>query len=327
MPRGWFVFLLAFATGCAGPSRNTTWEQDEADGVAEFTQSTDVAPRRAVAKRRSIALDSTLDSSVDFGARAAELELGLVAFAAGRAKIASGLAPVAGAGWPKPIVKVFDEVLTTVERALVAPPGAVPGRVLIQTRVALEVGLDQTKRKFGAPPIKIGDRVRASYVGIAIHMRSLTRGYARRGTKPRYRLSLSWPLSPLIVTSPFGYRRDPILGQEEVRFHAGVDLGGDKGDVVASAGPGRVLSVGWKGGHGRTVVVQHAGGISTMYAHLKRALVEPGVEVHRGSPIGLVGSSGRSTGPHLHFEVRRGSVPIDPVDAIGLGLGSLASSD
>lgn len=253
------------------------------------------------------------------------MELELLRFTAQRQAVAKELDETKR--WPKPMVETFDRILLVVERGLKTPPGSLPKRVLIQTRVTLEVELDKTRVRFGEPPDTIQRRVSDGFVQVAIHMRASRRAIARRGTKPRHEASLGWPLTPLIITSPFGYRRDPILGHETVRFHAGVDLGGARGDVVSAAGPGRVTSVGWLGGHGRTVVVQHAGGYSTMYAHLKRTLVGLGAEVHRGSPVGLVGSTGRSTGPHLHFEVRRGSVPIDPLDAIGLGLGSVASSD
>jgi murein DD-endopeptidase MepM/ murein hydrolase activator NlpD len=135
--------------------------------------------------------------------------------------------------------------------------------------------------------------------------------------KKQYAIRLDWPLAPLIVTSPFGYRRDPILGHEEIRFHSGVDLGGSNGDVVFAAAEGKVTYSGWLGGHGRTVVVQHAGGYVTMYAHLRRVTVSLGQHVKPGDGIGRLGSSGRSTGPHLHFEVRYGGTPIDPLDVVG----------
>src|SRR5262249_42472210 len=144
-----------------------------------------------------------------------------------------------------------------------------------------------------------------------------------RDERPRLaqNLALAWPLAPVIVTSPFGYRRDPILGRTSVRFHAGVDLGGSPGDLVHAAGSGRVLSSGWLGGHGRAIIIQHPGGYQTVYAHLRQILIPMGSEVDAGSPIGFVGNSGRSTGPHLHFEVRHGGVPLDPLDVIDARIG------
>jgi murein DD-endopeptidase MepM/ murein hydrolase activator NlpD len=77
-----------------------------------------------------------------------------------------------------------------------------------------------------------------------------------------------------------------------------------------------VISAGWLGGHGRTVVIQHPGGYQTVYAHMRQIMIPMGAEVDPGSPLGFVGSSGRSTGPHLHFEVRQGGVPLDPLDLV-----------
>lgn len=312
------------ATGCATASDRTTWDQDRADGVADWQPGAS-APSAPRTTRRALTLDETQTPAVDYEALAHALELDLLRFAAQRQAVDRELGD--GTGWPQPMVETFAKVLARVEQGLAAPRGALPKRVLIQIRVTLEVELDKTRHRFGEPPDTIGQRIRDDFVQVALHMNASRALVQRRATKPRYDVRLSWPLTPLIVTSPFGYRRDPILGEDEVRFHAGVDLGANRGDVVSAAGPGRVSSVGWLGGHGRTVVVQHAGGFVTMYAHLKRALVGVGAEIHRGTPIGLVGNTGRSTGPHLHFEVRRGSVPIDPTDAVGAVLGAVATSD
>ncbi|MEQ9501122.1 MAG: M23 family metallopeptidase [Deltaproteobacteria bacterium] len=324
MARRALVFALALA-GCSASTGRTTWEQDRADGVAHLRPAVSPLMRAKRPTRRALTLDDSRTVAVDYEALAHALELDLLRFSARRQALAKELDEASV--WPRPMVEAFETILVRVEKGLAAPRGALPRRVLIQTRVTLEVELDKTKMRFGAPPDTLSRRVRDDFVKVAMHMQASRKVARRRSTKPKYDVRLAWPLTPLIVTSPFGYRRDPILGQEEVRFHAGVDLGANRGDVVSAAGPGRVSSVGWLGGHGRTVVVQHAGGFVTMYAHLKRALVGVGAEVHRGTPIGLVGNTGRSTGPHLHFEVRRGSVPIDPMDAVGASLGALATSD
>ena len=99
---------------------------------------------------------------------------------------------------------------------------------------------------------------------------------------------------------------------------------GQRGDLVVSAQNGRVIEAGWKGGHGRSVTVQHAGGYVTRYAHLARILVKVNDNLDAGSPVGLMGSSGRSTGPHLHFEVKRGAVPLDPLEVLAGPAHSLA---
>jgi murein DD-endopeptidase MepM/ murein hydrolase activator NlpD len=115
------------------------------------------------------------------------------------------------------------------------------------------------------------------------------------------------------VSSPFGYRADPFTGG--TRFHAGVDIAAAYGREVPSAGVGLVVFSGAQGGYGNTVVVEHAGGIRTRYAHLSSIQVDVGARVDAGTVVGRVGSSGRSTGPHLHFEVLQDGQPVNPAVA------------
>ncbi|MGE0444994.1 MAG: peptidoglycan DD-metalloendopeptidase family protein [Vicinamibacterales bacterium] len=103
------------------------------------------------------------------------------------------------------------------------------------------------------------------------------------------------------VTSAFGWRRDPFTG--EAKFHKGVDLRAAYGEQVDAASAGRVVFSGDQGGYGTTVVLEHADGTRTRYAHLSAAAVAAGDQVQAGQPIGRAGSSGRATGAHLHFEV------------------------
>jgi len=103
------------------------------------------------------------------------------------------------------------------------------------------------------------------------------------------------------VTSAFGWRRDPVNGA--AAFHRGIDIRAVYGQDVQAAGAGRVVSAGREGGYGETVVIEHAGGIRTRYAHLSAAVVTPGQEVAAGEVVGRAGRSGRATGTHLHFEV------------------------
>jgi len=103
------------------------------------------------------------------------------------------------------------------------------------------------------------------------------------------------------MTSAFGWRRDPINGA--TTFHRGIDIRAAYGQDIQAAGAGRVVSSGSEGGYGETVVIEHAGGLRTRYAHLSAALVRPGQEVAAGEVVGRAGHSGRATGTHLHFEV------------------------
>jgi murein DD-endopeptidase MepM/ murein hydrolase activator NlpD len=125
------------------------------------------------------------------------------------------------------------------------------------------------------------------------------------------------------MTSGFGSRFHPILGYQ--RFHDGVDLAASAGTPIVAAADGRVASAGWAGGYGRAVELVHAGGIETRYGHMSRIAAYPGEMVHRGDVIGYVGSSGLSTGPHLHFEVMKNGRPVNPlsVKEIAGGPGQL----
>lgn len=112
------------------------------------------------------------------------------------------------------------------------------------------------------------------------------------------------------VTSPYGFRRDPFTGR--AAMHNGIDYGGPVGSPIYAAAAGRVVFVGWKGGYGRTVDVEHGNGMMTRYAHLHRYDVAVGDQVQAGETIAGLGNSGRSTGPHLHFEVRVNGNAVNP---------------
>jgi murein DD-endopeptidase MepM/ murein hydrolase activator NlpD len=120
--------------------------------------------------------------------------------------------------------------------------------------------------------------------------------------------TLSSPASA--VTSPYGWRNDPFTG--EAKFHNGIDYRAPEGSDVASAGAGRVTFAGSLAGYGNTVIVQHANGLSTRYAHLSELLVEAGDDVTDKQVVGRAGQTGRATAAHLHFEVLMGGVPVDP---------------
>lgn len=119
-----------------------------------------------------------------------------------------------------------------------------------------------------------------------------------------------------LVNSDFGWRSDPILGQ--TRFHSGQDLRTAYGEEVRAAAGGVVSFAGERGGYGLMVVVDHGGGIETRYAHLSSSDVRAGMTVAAGQAIARSGNSGRTTGPHLHFEVRQHGQPVDPESVIGL---------
>jgi murein DD-endopeptidase MepM/ murein hydrolase activator NlpD len=127
------------------------------------------------------------------------------------------------------------------------------------------------------------------------------------------------------VSSGFGMRFHPILNYS--RMHQGVDLRASYGTPIVAVSDGRVEFAGWHGGHGNAVELNHGGGLETLYGHMSRILVRPGQSVHRGAVIGLVGSTGLSTGPHLHFEVHRNGVAVNPLGQTFASRAQISGAD
>jgi murein DD-endopeptidase MepM/ murein hydrolase activator NlpD len=122
--------------------------------------------------------------------------------------------------------------------------------------------------------------------------------------------AMVWPVAARI-TSGFGLRFHPIL--RFARMHKGIDFGAHYGQPIVAAADGQVVRASWAGGYGQQVRLAHAGGMGTSYSHMSRIVAEPGSFVRQGQLIGYVGSSGLSTGPHLHYEVYRGGVAVNPL--------------
>jgi murein DD-endopeptidase MepM/ murein hydrolase activator NlpD len=118
-----------------------------------------------------------------------------------------------------------------------------------------------------------------------------------------------WPISGVLLSS-YGVRLDPFSW--EGTFHTGVDLAAPRGTPVHVAADGVIEKAQWDGGYGKLIVVDHGNGMETYYAHLSAFVVVPGLEVRKGQTIGLSGGTGHATGPHLHYEVRLGGVPVNP---------------
>ncbi|MDD4280015.1 MAG: M23 family metallopeptidase [Candidatus Sumerlaeales bacterium] len=116
------------------------------------------------------------------------------------------------------------------------------------------------------------------------------------------------------ISSQFGSRRHPVY--KRTRFHSGMDLSAPTGTRVYASDSGQISFAGWRGGYGRCIIIDHHNGYKTLYGHMSRLLVSTGSNVKRGSTIGLVGSTGVSTGPHLHFEIRKNNTPINPASKV-----------
>jgi murein DD-endopeptidase MepM/ murein hydrolase activator NlpD len=128
-----------------------------------------------------------------------------------------------------------------------------------------------------------------------------------------YAGQMSWPVpSSQRLTSPFGWRIHPIFGDR--RMHTGIDIAAPSGAAVVAAGAGTVISASYRGGYGNTVMIDHGEGVITLYAHLTAWSAGVGQTVSRGAQVGTIGSTGNSTGPHLHFEVRINGAPANPMN-------------
>jgi murein DD-endopeptidase MepM/ murein hydrolase activator NlpD len=150
--------------------------------------------------------------------------------------------------------------------------------------------------------LRVGDIIKVPLSGSGSSLRS--------SAAPKY----IWPVSGGRLTSEYGWRKDPFTGQKA--FHGGVDFGLPEGTPIYASGDGVVTEAGLKGGFGRAVVIRHDDGLVTLYAHTSKILVTVGTRVRQGQLIARVGSTGRATGPHLHFEFRKGEATIDPMTLI-----------
>ena len=124
-----------------------------------------------------------------------------------------------------------------------------------------------------------------------------------------------WPVRSGYITSKFGYRNHPIYKRS--KFHAGVDFASKRGTPVLATADGVVVFSGWQSGYGRMVEIRHMDGLKTRYAHNQKNLVKEGDMVKKGQTIAKLGSTGRSTGPHVHFEVRKNGQAVNPLNYVG----------
>jgi murein DD-endopeptidase MepM/ murein hydrolase activator NlpD len=122
-----------------------------------------------------------------------------------------------------------------------------------------------------------------------------------------------WPVAGKISSS-YGRRRHPVRGNRD--FHTGIDIRAPRGRAIVASAAGKVVHAGWMGGYGRTIVISHPGKITTLYGHCSKLLVKAGTNVKRGQAIAQVGSTGISTGNHVHFEVRSGGRPMNPIKVL-----------
>lgn len=155
------------------------------------------------------------------------------------------------------------------------------------------------------------DQLEAESRQIAAKIREI-QSRNRRNIEGSGTSGLAWPVPGYNrITSAFGWRIHPILGDR--RFHDGMDIGAPKGTTVVAAQDGIVIMATYYGGYGNCIIIDHGGGFATMYGHLSAFLVSSGQRVSKGQAIGQVGSTGWSTGPHLHFGIRLDGEPTNPL--------------
>jgi murein DD-endopeptidase MepM/ murein hydrolase activator NlpD len=222
---------------------------------------------------------------------------------------------------PNARVGLVSSSLDRVERQQTATLAAVDKTARAATRkfetVIARTGLSPSTLK--APP-DAGGGVGGPYIAMASDDDAFGRAAtqaardieaARKLRRLMPHLPLRYPLSgDATMSSPFGYRPDPFLGRPAL--HPGVDLVQGYGAEIEATAIGRVIHAGPMGGYGNAVDIDHGNGIVTRYGHMSQVLVAEGQMVKAGDPIGLLGSTGRSTGPHLHYEVRVDGEPVDP---------------
>ncbi|QHG16427.1 M23 family metallopeptidase [Nostoc sp. ATCC 53789] len=173
-------------------------------------------------------------------------------------------------------------------------------------RLALEAAQNQLERESKNLEVLIQQKVAEARATEQAQTKTNSRTAIIRGTGV-----MAYP-SDASTSSPFGWRVHPILGYR--RFHAGLDFAASYGSKIRAADSGRVIFAGWYGGYGRALIIDHGNGMTTLYGHTSELYVSEGQAVERGQAIGAVGSTGFSTGPHLHFEVRRNGTPVNPAN-------------
>ncbi len=148
--------------------------------------------------------------------------------------------------------------------------------------------------------------------GLETRLRSVRKGVERREALAKATPSI-WPAAGWISSTP-GVRQDPFTGEEA--FHEGLDISADRGQPVYATGAGHVITASYQGSYGNLVVLDHGFGLETRYGHLQGFKVKVGDAVNRGDVVGLVGSTGRSTGYHLHYEVRANGRLLNPLQLL-----------
>jgi murein DD-endopeptidase MepM/ murein hydrolase activator NlpD len=213
----------------------------------------------------------------------------------------------------EPAVAQKTQAMVAKERAAQAAVdrvAAVTSSAEAATHQLAALGRERSQALADAETALAGQRSRVAQLQAeSDQIASLIRARAARGSGVVGKGGLLWP-TPGPVTSPFGYRVDPVTGK--YALHAGLDIGAPIGAQIRAAKAGTVIFAGQETGYGNYTCIDHEGGFSTCYAHQSKELVTVGETVAQGQVIGLVGDTGYTTGPHLHFETRVNGTPVNP---------------
>jgi murein DD-endopeptidase MepM/ murein hydrolase activator NlpD len=213
------------------------------------------------------------------------------------ARVGSPMTPAQAQAW--------SELLDATDGFLVKRGSPAWASEAMRVRVRLEGEWQADAQRFGDVPAPVAERITRTLRALSVRLTKLNP--AERVVDPhRFR----WPLSEITVSSPYGSRVHPIAGSPQ--FHAGIDLEAPISTPVFATESGVVTFAEWNGGHGQQIELKHDARWSTRYSHLDVVLVKAGTVVKRGQRIGLVGETGLTTGPHLHFELRRDGEALDP---------------
>jgi hypothetical protein len=312
----WALLVLPALASCSSPG--VRWEDVDRGG----TNSTERAVRGTGAGDGPRASAPRSPPSATEPAAGVLIDRALQDFVSTR--VGARQHPKTSAVW----TEAWDKVLHRIGRACEAAPRASDLGAFVRARVTLEVELDRDRARGLLLPDDIDRRVRAVLVSVDEGVGELRAANVPGTLAPSPRLQegelvLRAPVAPMIVSSPFGVRADPFTGAR--RFHAGVDLDAPSGSTVYSAASGLVVFAGNQGGYGKQVVIDHGDGVRTHYSHLSVIVVDPGQTVEEGDPVARVGSTGRSTGPHLHFAVTNEEGDfLDPAALIDVPWSSIA---
>lgn len=292
------LIIVSLLSACATTAPERKLSAAEAFGGASFvTRKKQRGAKNAIPPHNTAHMSDELNVALARFATAARLE---------RSRV-----PV-GAPMPSGAVKNWLYLNSAVDEFLRRPANRTSSYDVVRARITAEAELELDARAYGDIPVDLAENVLERMSRLAMRMAEVRRLHV---ITQRQKAMFIWPVEPTVVTSLFGRRLHPVEGTWKQHF--GIDLLADEGQLISAAADGVVLRSGENGAHGIQVEVQHKGGLVTRYSHLSQTLVERGLVLKRGDPIGLAGSTGVSTGAHLHFEVWRNGTAVDPIEELG----------